>query len=181
MVSRPTSAIVVASSWVRISMTCATSSAPAAARPAAAGRPTSTTRAPSASAISALLPLRTPPSNTISAFPATAATISSSTSSVAGHGSSWRPPWLDTYTAAAPASTARRASSPHITPFTATGTPAEPMSSASCAHVRAGRSDASPPWDMFAAAIRSAPRNRWRSSRRRTPTTGTSTVTQSAA
>ena len=37
--------------------------------------------------------------------------------------SSWRPPWLDTHTAAAPASTHRRASSGRSTPLTTTGRP----------------------------------------------------------
>ena len=37
--------------------------------------------------------------------------------------SSWRPPWLDTHTAATPASTHRRASSGRSTPLTTTGRP----------------------------------------------------------
>ena len=47
--------------------------------------------------------------------------------------SSWRPPWLETQTAAAPASTHRRASSGRSTPLTTTGSPvARASHSTSC-------------------------------------------------
>src|SRR5262249_28128600 len=89
------------SSWRRRS-TSSTPSAPSAARPHIAGRPTSTARAPSASATRTSVPRRIPPSIMTSRASPAAATTSGSTASVAGASSSWRPPWFDTITAAAP-------------------------------------------------------------------------------
>ena len=82
-----------------------------AARPQSAGRPTSTASAPSASAIATSVPRRMPPSTITAPRPSTASTTSGRASAVAETQSSWRPPWLETTTPAAPCSTASPASS----------------------------------------------------------------------
>ena len=53
---------------------------------------------------------------------------------MAGAPSSWRPPWFDTTTAAAPWSTARAASSARQTPLSITGTPASAHSQSTSRH-----------------------------------------------
>src|SRR5579885_997503 len=62
-----------------------------------------------------------PPSSSTSTCPFTAATISGRARRVAEALSSWRPPWFETTTAVAPASIARRASSPVRTPLATSG------------------------------------------------------------
>ena len=94
--------------------------------PTATGRPTSAARAPSASALTTSGERRMPPSTYTSARPATASTISATMSAVAGASASWRAPWLETTTAAAPASTQRTASSARCTPLATTGRAAQP-------------------------------------------------------
>ena len=66
-------------------------------------------------------PRRMPPSISTSICPFTVATISGRAAIAAGTQSSCRPPWFETEIAAAPASTARRASSAVRMPFTTIG------------------------------------------------------------
>ncbi len=84
------------------------------------GRPINTARAPRHSARSTSRPVRMPPSTSTGTGSATAA-IFSSTKAVGTTPSSWRAPWFDTMTPAAPCVTAARASSGRSTPFTRTG------------------------------------------------------------
>lgn len=88
--------------------------------------PSRTHEAPKASAMSTSDPLRNPPSTNTGTRPRTAATTSGSASMAAGTPSSCRPPWLLTMTPAAPAATARWASSPVRMPLRRTGRVVKP-------------------------------------------------------
>src|SRR5712691_1489629 len=112
-----------ATSFCSRSRTARTPSSPAAARPQIGARPTSTARAPRASERRTSTPRRTPPSSSTSTRPSTASATSGSASIDAATPSSWRPPWFETTTAAAPCSTASRASSAVSTPLSTTGKP----------------------------------------------------------
>ena len=79
---------------------------PRAASPHNGARPASTARAPSASALTTSAPRRMPPSTSTSTLPSTASATSGSASIVASAPSSWRPPWFETTTPAAPWSAA---------------------------------------------------------------------------
>ena len=78
--------------------------------PRAAGGPASTAPAPSASAVATSVPRRMPPSSSTSSRSPTASTTAGSASIVGITPSSWRPPWFETTTPAAPCSAARTAS-----------------------------------------------------------------------
>src|SRR3984885_12635621 len=73
--------------------------------------------APSASALTTSLPRRTPPSSSTSIWSPTAPATAGRARIVAGVPSRLLPPWLDTEIAVTPASTARLASSPLVTPL----------------------------------------------------------------
>ena len=79
-----------------------------------------------------------PPSTSTVARPATARAMSGSTSAVAGHPSSTRPPWLLTTMALAPASTAFSAARAVMTPLMMKGT------SRLCAMARSCSADLGP-------------------------------------
>ena len=98
-----------------------TPSSPAAARPQSGGRPTRTASAPSARAIATSMPRPMPPSTRTvpgqrSLRPSPGARRRWPTAR-----SSWRPPWLETITPAAPLCTARFASSAVRRPLTRSG------------------------------------------------------------
>ena len=96
--------------------------------------------------------------------PSTASTISGSASSVAATPSSWRPPWFDTTSAAAPCSHASLPSSAVSTPFTTTGSPASDANRSTSPHVTDGDISSNalcgvtPPWpsDGTASSMRDA-------------------------
>src|SRR5271168_3774380 len=113
----PVSARVTRSSLRIISMALVTPASPAAASAKRNDFPISAPRAPSASAFAMSWPERMPPSNSTSQRPPTASTISGRTEIVEGAPSSWRPPWLETTIASAPAATLKRASSASRTPL----------------------------------------------------------------
>ena len=79
-----------------------------------------------------------PPSTSTSIRPSTASTTSGSASIVAGAPSSWRPPWLETITPAAPCSQASAASSAVTMPFTSTGRLESETSSSRSSHSTEG-------------------------------------------
>jgi hypothetical protein len=83
--------------------------------------PMLTADAPRAMALTTSEPRRMPLSKTTPACPATASTVAGRTSIAPGWWSSWRPPWLETYTTSAPCSTASFASSGLVRPFTISG------------------------------------------------------------
>src|SRR2546425_4695046 len=153
------------------------------------GRPTSTALAPRARALRTSLPRRTPPSISTSILPLTASTTSGRASSVPGAPSSCRPPWLETMMPSTPASTARPASSAVTTPFSTSG-----KGDSDRSHGRSSQQNEES-WSAPKYAARLEPSasgsgipsrlarpmpsgrsNRFRSSRRRRPSTGVSTV-----
>ena len=90
--------------------------------PTAPVAPPSPRAAPSASAFTTSVPRADPAVDVHLGAPARPRRRSrGSTSAVAAMPSSTRPPWFDTAIAAAPASTARAASSPRSSPFTTNG------------------------------------------------------------
>src|SRR5581483_7450222 len=115
---------------------------PSTVSPQSGGRPTSTAAAPSASAFTTSVPLRTPPSTSTSTRPSTASTTSGSASIVAETPSSCLPPWFETTIAAAPCSHASRASSAVNSPFTTSGTPASAAIHSRSRHVTDGEMSA---------------------------------------
>ncbi len=80
-------------------------------------RPTRTASAPHASALSTSVPDMMPPSISTCMRRPTAARMAGRTSMVAGDGSNWRPPWLDTTTPSSPIASAFSASAGCMTPF----------------------------------------------------------------
>ena len=88
------------------------------------GRPISTASAPRARALNTSMPVRMPPSTRMVILPPTASAMAGSTSAVAGHWSSTRPPWLDTTMPAAPASRAFFAPATVMMPLAMKGLPA---------------------------------------------------------
>ena len=80
-----------------------------------------TALAPSASALTASLPRRMPPSSRTSIWSPTAAATAGRARMVAGVPSRLLPPWFDTEMALTPASTARLASSTRVTPLSMNG------------------------------------------------------------
>ena len=99
-------AMVSASSAFSLSTYAFTPSAPAPYTMVTKGRPISTASAPRARALNTSMPVRMPPSTRMVILPPTASAMAGSTSAVAGHWSSTRPPWLETTMPAAPASRA---------------------------------------------------------------------------
>ena len=108
---------------------------------------------------------------------------------MAGASASWRAPWFDTTTAAAPASMQRTASSARCTPLTTTGSELSPASHAMSSGVSAGSNSwvttaMKPPSRAlsvlspakFGSARSSGRCTPIRHSRRRSPDTGASTV-----
>src|SRR5205809_624134 len=94
------------------------------------------------------VPRRKPPSTMTTARPLTARTTSGSTSSDPRPWSSWRPPWLETYTPSTPWSHAMAASSAVAMPFRMSG-----MSWVSLKRLT---------WSQESAACHSMPRAAWR-------------------
>ena len=88
------------------------------------GRPISTPSAPRARALNTSMPERMPPSTSTVILPPTASTMAGSTSAVAGHWSSTRPPWLETTMPLAPASRAFLAPATVMMPLRMKGLPA---------------------------------------------------------
>ena len=128
----------MSSSATTLRITSATPCSPATASPYAYGRPSAAIVAPSARAMNASAPPRTPESNTMGTRPATRSAISGSTASVGTDWSSWRPPWLEIQTPSTPASSARDASSGCTMPFRMIGRLVHSRALASISHVRAG-------------------------------------------
>ena len=84
------------------------------------------------------VPRRNPPSTSTGTRPSTASTISGSTVIGAWTESSCRPPWLETTIPSTPTSTAIRASSAVMIPFTSSGTGAASRIHERSSHVRSG-------------------------------------------
>src|SRR5690606_35369166 len=96
----------------------ATPRRPPAISPYRYARPTRAPLAPSATAARTSAPWVMPVSTRTSARSPSAWTVGSTSSNGTGARSSWRPPWLDSSTASAPASTTRTASSTLWMPLT---------------------------------------------------------------
>src|SRR6185436_6433065 len=118
---RPHNAIAAWNSLRRIPITFFTPSAPSTESPHRQGRPISTARAPSASALTTSVPRRTPPSISTGMRPATASTTPGSAVIVAGTVSRLRAPWFETTMPPAPWRTASAASSGERMPLRTTG------------------------------------------------------------
>ncbi len=147
-----------------------------------------TADAPRASARKTSAPVRTPLSSSTGTRPPTWAATSGSMSRLAGAGSTWRPPWLETRTADAPAPMAASAASAVRIPLAIHGRPWRAVASASLSQVQGGATRAAKVDATFGEPSRvtlplqitgSRPRRADRF-RARNPTTGQSTVTHSA-
>ena len=97
-----------------------------------------TADAPRASARKTSAPVRTPESSSSGTRPSTAWAMSGSASRLAGAGSTWRPPWLETRIADAPALTASAADSGVRMPLAIHGSWWRAVASASWSQVQSG-------------------------------------------
>ena len=95
-----------------------------------------TASAPRARARKTSAPVRTPLSSRTGTRPATVSAIPGSTSRLAAAGSTWRPPWLDTRIADAPAPIAASAASVVRMPFAIHGRSWRAAASASRSQVQ---------------------------------------------